>query len=214
MPLICPLCSYEKTAHLNLNFSQFLKHIELIHSHSPSFSITCGLDGCAQTFHNFKVFRNHAYSFHGGGSNLSSVVPVLDDEDHSGVSDDDGEECGCIVPSDDTRTPIASNQNLETLQMSSALFLMGTKEKFKITQVALQGIITGITSLMKGRLSTLHAQIQSILPNNLPRTIVDDLDALFSDDGQFCCPFFGLETQHQQLMFYRTHFNLIVSRLA
>lgn len=38
---------------------------------------------------------------------------------------------------------------MEELKKNSALFILGSKERFKLTQVATQGIIEGVTNLMQ-----------------------------------------------------------------
>ena len=81
------------------------------------------------------------------------------------------------------------------LQKSTALFLLGLKEKHKLTQAALQSVVEGVTSLLQQRLDILHTQVYS----KLSVTLLPRLDALFSDNGANARPFLGLETQHQQL---------------
>ena len=49
--------------------------------------------------------------------------------------------------------------SMDTLQKSSAVFLLGLKEKFKLTQVAIQEIVEGVTSLTQKRISILHSQV-------------------------------------------------------
>ena len=197
--LVCPLCPPDRTANLYLNISRLIKHIELFHSHEPSFRITCGIDGCLRSFHNFKVFRNHTYASHGANSaraRQNSEHAVDSDHDEDSIEDSEGNTGESIITS-------------EQLQMMSATFLMGTKEKYKLSQVALQGIIEGVTSLMQGRLSALHTQIRGIMSTSTT-SMKEDVDVLFSEQHEFSYPFSGLETQHQQLKFYRNHFNFIV----
>lgn len=203
MPLICSLCSYEQTASLNFNLTGFLKHIELFHSHQPSFSITCGLGGCLRTFQNFKVFRNHVYSLHGGEANISNQ-PNNEFNDDGDSEDSDGIDLAGGVPCN----PIEI-VNVDDIQRSSALFLMGMKEKYKLTQTALQGIVEGVSGLMRSHLSVLHTQISSVLPQNLSANTLSDIERLFSDE-RFCHPFLGLETEHQQMKFIRRHFQFTV----
>jgi len=101
---------------------------------------------------------------------------------------------------------------LSIIQTSSALFLLGLKEERKLTQTALQGVIEGVTTLSRCRLDALHVEVCSVLnaagisPSSIP-----ELNELFDRDGPFGQPFSGLETQHQQLHFYKTHFQFIVS---
>ena len=81
-----------------------------------------------------------------------------------------------------------------------------------ITQAALQGVIEGVTNLMQSQLDALHSQVhQQLLQSGVSQAAIDGLQLLFSRDGIFGHPFQGLETQYQQLKFYRQHFNLVVS---
>lgn len=105
----------------------------------------------------------------------------------------------------------SSSMSREALQRSFALFLIGLKEKHKLTQTAVQGIVEGVTSLMQCRLSALHTHVnQQLSSNSVSPSVIGDLATQFSEEGFFGCPFLGLETQHQQLSFCHTHFNLIV----
>ena len=89
---------------------------------------------------------------------------------------------------------------------------MGLKEKYKLTQVALQGVIEGATSLTQCRLDALRSKITStLLDEGVSSAVISKLDAYMSEDGEFGRPFLGLETQHQQMKFYRCNFNFVVS---
>ena len=127
--LICPLCPYERTSSLNLDLTNFLRHIELFHSHQPSFNITCGLGGCLRNFKNFRVFRNHVYAFHNNDPGLiSTIIDTIESDNEQDIEDLDVHDA--VV-----QNSAANSSNVDTLQMSSALFLMGMKEKYKLTQV-------------------------------------------------------------------------------
>lgn len=209
--LVCPLCPYERTAHLHLNITGYLKHIKLFHSHQPSFSITCGLGGCLRTFRNFQVFRNHVSTFHAGEASF-----VQDDGRGEG-GDEDNIIVDGVGGGDDGETGSDSaghcfnSTSPEMLQRSSALFVLGLKEKHKLTQATIQGVIQGVTGIMQCHLSAIRDQIRDQLSSSgvSPETIAL-LNPLLSEDGTHSQPFHGLETPHQQLSFYRTHFNFIV----
>jgi len=101
---------------------------------------------------------------------------------------------------------------LSTIQTSSARFLLGLKEERKLTQTALQGVIEGVTSLSRCRLDALYAEVCSVLnAAGVSSSSIPEFNELFDRDGPFGRPFSGLETQHQQLRFYKTHFQFIVS---
>ncbi len=122
------------------------------------------------------------------------------------VHDDSDQE---VVPVQDQ---VELRTTLSTIQESSAHFLIGLKEERKLTQTALQGVIEGVTNLTQTRLSVLHTEVCSTLrAAGISPSSVPGLDELFDSERPFGRPFLGLETQHQQLTFYNTHFGLIVS---
>ena len=53
------------------------------------------------------------------------------------------------------------------LQKSSAIFLLGLKENFEITQVSLQGVIQGVTALTQQNISMLKSQVCTYLYFNM-----------------------------------------------
>ncbi len=69
-----------------------------------------------------------------------------------------------------------------------------------------------MTSLTQTRLSALHSGVCSALQAaGITPSSVPGLEDLFENEGPFGRPFLGLETQHQQLSFYKQHFNFVVS---
>ena len=94
---------------------------------------------------------------------------------------------------------------LSTINKYSTLFLLGLKEERKLTQTALQGIVEGATTLSQSRLSASTLNIAG-----MSQSSISALNELFDSDGPFGRPFSGLETQHQQLTFYKTLFQFIV----
>ena len=203
---VCPLCPPERTSHLNLSLTDFLKHVKLLHSHQPGFNITCGINGCIRSFKNFRTFQDHVSAFHRG--------PGIEDGDNRVV--DNGEDGDGEVDRDCEDSVFQSSPEPQSvtaqLQRSSALFLLGLKEKHKLTQVALQGLIEGTTALVQCRQDILRSQLLSILSSeDLPASVTTRITECLSDDGIFGRPFLGLETQHQQVNYYKTNLRLIVS---
>jgi len=100
----------------------------------------------------------------------------------------------------------------DDIRKSSAIFLLSLKEKYKLTQVALQGVIEGVTGLVQCYLSSLHNKVDSNLLQNgvFSPAIIQGIGYLLSDDRQYGSPFSGLETHHQQLKFYYNNFDFVV----
>ena len=117
---------------------------------------------------------------------------------------DDGSDCSLGIGEEGEAC------SYEFLQRSTALFLLGLKEKHKLPQAAVQSVVDGVTSLLQQRLDILHSQVRSELTEaGVPS--LPGLDALFTEDRVNGHPFFGLEMHHQQLKYYKAHFNFIVS---
>ena len=204
--LVCPICPRELTVGLKFNLTEFLKHVKLFHSHQPNFSITCGVRGCMRSFHNYITFRNHLYMYHSCDSNLSNDTSGErgnQSSDGGDESDEEEDEQEHEHGTGDASNSLAVRDTTTVLQESSALFLMGLKEKHKLTQVAMEGIIEGVTSLVQSRMDLLYADISSQLTSaGIPRSTIEGLRAAFDENGMYCRPFHGLETHHQQLKFY------------
>lgn len=56
----CPMCGDFCSPTLKL----LLSHIGRVHSHSPSFSFTCGIDGCLTTLKSYASLRKHLQRKH------------------------------------------------------------------------------------------------------------------------------------------------------
>ena len=79
--------------------------------------------------------------------------------DCSDANDTDHDEmcCETIEDTDSIDQPFGNLQSV--IQKSSALFLLGIKEKFKLTQSSINGIVQGITSLNQHHISILKSQV-------------------------------------------------------
>ena len=211
MALVCPLCPVEGSQMLRFNMTDYLRHIELFHAHRPHFRLSCGISGCRRTFYNFGTFRNHISDWHRCDAN-----PCNQEASQNDLAE--VEDTGMMEGELDQDIDVTHDQPHDTLpsmiQKSSALFLMGLKEENKLTQTALQSVIEGITSLNRIRLSAMHADVSRLLREaDLSASSIPGLNELFNSEGPYGSPFLGLETQHQQLCFYKTHFQFVVSGL-
>lgn len=201
--LVCPLCTHQ---HLQFNLTSWLKHIKLIHSHQAGFSITCGISGCQRTFTKFRTFEGHISAIHRHQADVTNNAPALDMASGGGVELEEGDD------EENDETVVEERFGSCELQQNSALFLLGLKEKHKLTQGAVQSLIDGVTCLSQQRLHSLFTQVCEVLAKaGIPLSSVSGLEALFKEDGENGRPFLGLETQYQQLKYYRTHFHFVVS---
>lgn len=209
--LVCPLCPQEHTALLGFSLRENLQHINLFHAHQPGFQVICGIGGCARTFCKFRTFENHISLYHRGELHPTNQVT----ESNSLCSSSRDESIDATSRSEDTNSlelrHSAEDPESLILQRSSAMFLLHMKEGHKLTQAALQGLLEGITSLCQQRLSSIQKAVNTVLTGaRISTTSIRGLDDIFYPEGQFGQPFKGLETQHQQLKFFKAQFLFVV----
>lgn len=165
----CPLCSDVRS--IKYDWRDYLKHLSLFHAHHPDFKIPCRIDGCQRTYTNMRTYQNHVSSVHNwckgmnsiqgneeGSSNTTSIVsdPIsFEERSDSGDCSDFNESA--IYEGLDSTTGL-SNKSQELVQ-NSAVFLLGLKEKYKLTQTAVQGVIEGVTNLTQQQISYLQSQV-------------------------------------------------------
>lgn len=172
----CPLCSDVRS--IKYDWRDYLKHLSLFHAHHPDFKIPCRIDGCQRTYTNTRTYRNHVSSVHNWCKGINSVqineeegsstVAVVSDPIHFEERNDSG-DCSdfnesAICEGLDSSTGLSSNS--QELVQNSAVFLLGLKEKYKLTQTAVQGVIEGVTNLTQQQISYLKTQVTIIRNDN------------------------------------------------
>lgn len=169
--LTCKLCS--ATSHLRLQTcKEYLQHIGLFHAYQPDFKVTCGISGCQRTYTNFGTFRNHVYDVHSASTTESVEVESVNatsmdcnedytsnDESEYASDDDASNDCSSSAVLDGCDYHVEPYCSQDMLKRSAAIALLGVKEKFKLTQASLQGIIQSMTALTQQNTSTLKSKV-------------------------------------------------------
>ena len=75
------------------------------------------------------------------------------------TSDESEEEFQTTEDPPTSQDHVAIQCSSELLQKSSALFLLGLKENYKLSQVAVQGVLEGVTNLSQQQLNLLHTKV-------------------------------------------------------
>ena len=177
----CPLCPV--SFHKLISVGEYTKHLRLFHASKPDFKITCGINGCQQAYTNLGIFKNHLYGIHSGAIDAMTVVapesmhaaPESESPCCSGLNSTDCADARTTETtssdhhddndvSDSTNNPetVCSGSlscTSDAMQKSSALFLLGLKEKHKLTQVTVQSIVDNVTTLTQQRISSVKSQV-------------------------------------------------------
>lgn len=185
MKFSCTICNSFSSSTLK----KVLRHIGSVHSFEPNFQITCGVDGCARTYTNFKSFQKHLSRRHETvfENNVDVSTPDLLQSASQVEIQESANTSGNLSLEEMPNHTHSIEANKKGLKRSSALFLLRTKEINRVTQVALNEIIEGVTELFQ---------------------------TYASPDACICSsatPFAGLETQYLQQKYYQEEFNLVVS---
>ena len=210
----CSHCSYR-----SLNWRDLTKHSFESHSSEPNFVEKCRVSGCAQTFRCYVSFNSHLSRKHRGVdierearmAATSSVRGERDGDGFNGLDDDvlesmeqgDGEE---IEPSNalNQDCPVSS----ERLYRSAALFLLSAKERYQLTQTALDFITQHVQQMVSFVVDDIKEAVKKNLANHGMEIDWSELDAKFE---YLRNPFVQLPTEYLQNKYYREQFNLVVS---
>ncbi len=201
----CPLCFGTHFPTVR----NLLKHIRITHADSDNFLIQCGLQGCKRTFKNFHSFKNHVHTFHDinavDESQHHDEDPPDSDAD-STIDDDPGE----TISSDFGEA--TSETYEQSIQKAAAVWILKTREGHRLPLSVMDSIISDLQSLHSLVLGNIRDRIETTLQEaSVPVDVGESILQHVSDDSAYANIFKGLETQSQQLRYFRNHFHLVVS---
>ena len=208
----CPCCG-EFSA---LSVSSTLTHIRLAHSDDPGFQLSCNFEGCSRTFRQFTTYRNHLYSIHPnifrtpsssevvsrGG--LSSGPDSSSNDDHDPNPEDMLDVCDADVHDDPKITE-------ESIKRAVATWILKVRERYTLTQVAVERIIQDLDSLFEISLQDLHEKISKCLQHaGVSTSVCTEVDSIFRNRSSM---FDGLSTHHLQMAYFKHHFPFVVGNI-
>ena len=182
--LRCSLCTAGSGLIVQFcTIGDYIKHLRLFHADRPDFRVMCGISGCLRSYNNLGSFKNYISFVHNTTNEFT--VETLDNlevdkhtinisSDHESLSEEDGltsneDASGYdIPPFDDDRDHdvqevtfnVSNTDNMAIdLQKSSAHYLFGIKEKYRLTQDAIQGIIQGTASITLQCIAALKPKV-------------------------------------------------------
>ena len=96
------------------------------------------------------------------------------------------------------------------MQRSMALFILTLKERYKVTQAAIDFTVTQMKENIDFVIDDLHQAVHEKI-REVPGLTEDDAVRITSIFNNFSSPFTNLETQYFRSKFYEENFGLIVS---
>ena len=209
--LLCSFCSLSLTG-----IPSWFSHIRLVHSHEPGFFMRCSINGCALTYRNFSSLNTHVYRHHREAiigrihqQTITSGIECLADDnapereifEHDDSTDDDQ-----LV-----RTEIRQLLGIDSDEHKQrcALFLLEMKEKFGISQKAIDRVVSGSEMLLANSARRIEAGVSHVLSSN--DVDVAQIPALREYFDNLQSPFVGISSSYLQLKYFKDNFGLIVS---
>ena len=161
--------SMPSVRHLKFDRWDFVKHLRLFHVHQPGFKVPCMEDGCPRTSTNLRTFENHLSTAHTtctyGSMSSEMTVEEREDSEDNRSSCDSSEDIFDDVDNNDDQCLDDATENhcisQDLMQRSSVLFLLNLKEKYKLTQAAIQGIIAGFIDIAEQQISFVKSQVHA-----------------------------------------------------
>jgi len=101
------------------------------------------------------------YAVHGDDPNapMSCRMAPLNHQDDNHEYDDENFDSDTVDDDNGNDRVNFPSYPLTALQNSSATFLLGVKEVYKLTQMSLEGIVQGVIALNQQNLAILKAQV-------------------------------------------------------
>lgn len=232
---VCPNCAIPPFRTLK----KLLRHIRLSHSDQECFRIQCNLQGCNRTFRNLRTFENHIYGYHDVTTvdEIRTEETDLPDRELGGTNDEEAEietedfetesevqgpgifcvQGVCVFMYIPKNVLLSSNHSQLSSERRWFAHTKGsgdngtikTRESHRIPISVMESIIYDVQSLVDVVVSSLSSQVQTCLQSSgVSQGVVENVGSIFSN-----CPrvFAGLQTQQQQLSFFRKNFSFVVS---
>ena len=183
------------------SFKKLLNHIKFIHSHEPNFLKTCG--DCAQSFKKFNFFRSQLNRKH----SAREVVLLERFHDNAADSCSEGED---ISEENDARED--PKNFVDEMTRSLALFALKTKEKYQLSQPAIDAVLDSTGDLVESSMEHLREQITTCLNRNgIAVADIEGLRDVLQQPSMFTQARQPLINEYQQVQYFKRNFNFVVS---
>lgn len=197
------------------------RHIGRVHGNSHGFHMTCGFESssgvrCETTFNNFHAYKRHVRKKHRENLDVRECTAQEEaepSEERPSVSSAQADSVGDLNDplEEPCHLPEPNNKNF---QREAALWILKLKEGRKLTQSAVDEILSDVTELCTNVVCQLGDQLRSVLnSSNINPNDISGLNALISETSPYASPFANITTQYLQLSYYRKHLNFVVSSI-
>ncbi|XP_028416938.1 uncharacterized protein LOC114541149 [Dendronephthya gigantea] len=202
----CEMCSGNRVPFVALNMALIINHYGRYHRHDPDFFVTCKVGGCTASYKKFEGYKSHLRRFHKD----IDQIPINKEGDVDDVvnGEEDIQDDQCRMMIDDHEETIGYHH--VDLKRQNALFLLKTKEMYRLTQTATDALVSCTTSIVKNSIEQLKNRVTKCLDNvGMLLGDIPGLENMFRQDSNESNPFNGLQTKTEQKCYFRDNFGLV-----
>lgn len=162
-----------------------------VHAHEANFRVTCGIASCPRSFTNFHTYKSHLYKRH------REILQVSESAAQELVGSEDGTDLTVME---------AEEMSPQHEKKEMALFVLKALAISKISNSALDTILSDISFLLETRVQSLHDDVSAVMGIELDA----ELAAIFQRP-QLYKPFDGLQTDYLRKTYFTNEMGLLVS---
>lgn len=219
MVFSCTACSFCCNSRLDM-----IKHSFGTHSVEPTFHLVCGIRGCLHSFRfgsTFSSFKTHASRKHMNWQHelnesceatptplIEVPVPVSENLAETRQEEFTNDDLSRRSELELLRSNVCTLHSRLSAKRSAALFLLTLKERYKLSQTAINFAVGSINGIVDSVCESLQESVQSSLDIGKG---CSDVTACFNERED---PFILLQTEYKQSKFYREEFGLVVRFFA
>lgn len=172
-----------------------LRHVGLIHSQDANFHVVCGIEGCCRIYTNYLSYKKHMYRKHRTTLELSLTAQAQSET----IDTMQTSILECENSDDDALMDVS----IDFKKRHSALLLLKMKQTYKMSEIAVDSIISDISLLLQNRTDELRLQLCDKVP-----THEEKINEVFNSPQ---LPFCGLETKYLRHRYFVNTLKLQVS---
>ena len=201
---------------MSLTINELLRHLKVVNHRNFRSGCCIGECGVGQ-FESFAALKSHLYRKHYIRPSTSSDE---EDESHSVYNlqvDTDAlfqETSQDGLQTQDIQADVDRLLEVDQVQQkrSSALFLMKLKELYRLSQVAIDYVVSGCRELIKDTCQRLKAGVrQKLAETGVDANTTQAIDTVFDE---LYDPFTGLDTEYIQSKYINETFKVVVSMFS
>ena len=161
MVFFCQFCRFS-----SLEWRTFLRHTFEAHSNVPGFNFMCGVDGCSQTFRTYSGIVSHFRRKH-RGQDLTSHDQLSDQQNPPAV---EANSSALIETQSEfvIHNVTHPGADVNKLENAAALFLLCLKERFQITQTAVDFAMGQVQQMITFAVKDVQHAVEMHLQSSSP----------------------------------------------